>query len=137
MKGVFFNTELPAMIKLLQRLRPQLTVKAAVAIYQTMLLPLFTYCSIITSQTSNTHKKKIKSFEERARKIIQPEAILPSIDEITKKKVCANVYKCLSGDTCEFFQDYFEIMRNNTRNNGQLIRIPKIRLESTKKPFSL
>ena len=85
---------------LLQRLRSQLTVKAATTIYQTMLLPLFTYCSIITSQTSNTQKQKIESFEERARKIIQPVTVLPKIDDLTKKKVCVNVYKCLNGDTC-------------------------------------
>ena len=120
---------------LLQRLRPHLTMEAALAIYQTMLLPLFTYCSIITLQTSNTYKRKIQSFEERAHKIIKPATVLPKIDEVTNKKVCINMYKCLKGDTCEFFQDYFQLMRNNTRNNGQLIRIPKIRLESSKKAF--
>ena len=49
---------------LLQRLRSQLTTKAATAIYESMLVPLFTYCSIITCQTNQTYKKKVKSLED-------------------------------------------------------------------------
>ena len=124
---------------LLTRLRSQLTVKAATCIYQSMVLPLFTYCSIITCQTSNTHKQKVKSFEDRARKVIfrkQPtENTIPSIDHLMKKKLCLNVFKCLNENTCEHLENYFDVMLNNTRNNNKLIRLPKIRLESTKKSF--
>ena len=51
------------------------------------------------------------------------------------KKLCLNVFKCINGDSCDNFNDYFEIMNNKTRNNGILIRLPKIRLESRKKSF--
>jgi hypothetical protein len=124
---------------LLNRLRSQLTVKAATCIYQSMLLPLFTYCSIITCQTNNTYKQKVKSFEHRAHKVIfrnQPTVnTLPSIDHLMKKRLCLNLYKCLNGNVCEHFKNYFDLMANNTRNNNRLIRLPKIRLESSKRSF--
>ena len=124
---------------LLQRLRSQLTVKAETVIFQSMLVPLFTYCSIITCQTNRTYKLKVKSLEDRARKIIirsQPAVYhIPSIDHLMKKRLCQNVYKCLIGDVCEHFENYFEVMTNNTRNKNILLRLPKIRLESSKKSF--
>ena len=48
-------------LNLFRRLRPQLTVKAAITIYQSMLVPLFTYCSIVTCRTSITYKHKVNS----------------------------------------------------------------------------
>jgi len=124
---------------LLTRLRSQLTVKAATCIYQSMLLPLFTYCSIITYQTNNTYKQKLKSFENRAHKVIfrnQPaDYTITSIDHLLKKRLCINVYYCLNESICEHLENYFDLMLNNTRNNSKLIRLPKIRLESTKKSF--
>ena len=124
---------------LLQRPRPQLTVKAATVIFQSMLVPLFTYCSIITCQTNRTYKQKVKSLEDHARKIIfrsQPAVYhIPSIDHLVKNRLCQNVYKCLTGDVCEHFENYFEVMTNNTRNKNILLRLPKIRLESSKKSF--
>jgi hypothetical protein len=124
---------------LLQRLRSQLTTKAATAIYKSMLVPLFTYCSIITCQTNETHKKKVKSFENRARKIIYKDCQIvpgiPSIEHLMKKRLLQNVYKCLNGETIENFKNYFEILTNNTRNKNILLRMPKIKLESSKKSF--
>lgn len=124
---------------LLQRLRSQLTVKAATVIYQSLLVPLFTYCSIITCQMNRTYKQKVKLLEDRARKIIfkgQPAVhYIPSVDHMMKKRLCQNVYKCLNGDVCEHFDNYFEVMTNNTRNKNTLLRLPKIRLESSKKSF--
>ena len=48
----------------------QLTVKAALAIYNSMPIPLFTYCSILTCNTNNTYKEKLRRFGERADKIV-------------------------------------------------------------------
>ena len=50
-------------------------------------------------------------------------------------KLCLNVFKCINGDSCNNFNDHLEIMSSKTRNNGILIRLPKIRLESSKKSF--
>ena len=57
-------------LNLLRRLRYQLPEKAATAIYQSMLIPLFTYCSIVTWRTSMTYKHKVNSLEIRAHEIL-------------------------------------------------------------------
>ena len=123
-------------LNLLRRLRYQLTEKAATTIYQSMLIPLFTYCSIVTCRTSMTYKHKVNSLENRAHEILfrskPSNKRLPSIEHLMNKKLCL---KCINGDSCDNFNDYFEIMNNKTRNNGILIRLPKIRLESSKKSF--
>ena len=46
-------------LNLLRGMRPQLTVKAAITIYQSILIPLFTYCSIVTCRKSITNKHKV------------------------------------------------------------------------------
>ena len=47
-------------LNLVWRLWTQLTVKAAITIYQWMLIPLFTYCSTVTGRTSRTCKHKVE-----------------------------------------------------------------------------
>ena len=58
---------------LLKRVRPQLTIKGAIQLYQSMILPIlpiFTYCSILTSIYTRTFEEKISSFERRAYRAI-------------------------------------------------------------------
>ena len=55
---------------LLRRIRPQLTVEVALTIYKTMLIPLFTYRSIISSTYTETLNQIINSFERRAHEVI-------------------------------------------------------------------
>ena len=126
-------------LNLLRRLRYQLTEKAATTIYQSMLIRLFTYCSVVTCRRSMTYKHKVNSLENRAHEILfrskPSNKRLPSVEHLVNKKLCLNVFKCINGDSCDNFNDYFEIMNNKTRNNGILIRLPKIRHESSKKSF--
>ena len=56
-------------LQLLKRLRPKLTTKATVTIYQSMILPLVTYCSLVT-YSSKSYMKKANSLHSRADQII-------------------------------------------------------------------
>ena len=38
------------------------------------------------------------------------------------------IFNCLIENVCENFIGYFEVMTNNTRNNNNLIRLPRIKL---------
>ena len=125
---------------LMKRIRPQLTTKAAQTLYKTMLLPIFTYCSILTSTYTETMERKIASVENRAYSIIYRN--LPvhhhqkvSIRNLQKRRICTQVFNCINGNVCDNFKNYFEVMSNNTRNANKLIRLPKVKLESTKKSF--
>jgi len=123
---------------LLKRLRVKMTQRAALQIYQTMILPLLTYCSITTCSYSNCFKQKLQTIEYRANRIIYNSGNvtkLTPIDNIIKKRLCLQVYDCINNNTCEPLNSYFEILENNTRNKGTLIRLPKANLETYKKSF--
>jgi hypothetical protein len=122
---------------LIRRVRNQLTTKAAALLYNSVVVPLFTYCSILTYQTNNTYKEKIKAMETRANFLIyndKPTKTV-SIEQLNKNRLCKLVFKCLRNDVCENLRDYFELMSNKTRNKNALIRLPKVRLELCKKGF--
>ena len=57
-----------------------------------------------------------------------------SIISIQKKRCCMLVYKCIKGEICENFQNYFEVLnhKKNTRGNGITVKLPKIKLEACK-----
>ena len=47
------------------------------------------------------------------------------------------VRNCLNRNTCQNIVNYFEVMKHRirTRNNGLLVKIPKVRLSSTQNSF--
>ncbi|MEM6812713.1 MAG: reverse transcriptase family protein, partial [Pseudomonadota bacterium] len=123
---------------LLRRIRPQLTTKVAMTIFKTMLMPLFTYCSIITSNYTNTIEARISNFEKRAIQVIYGEIKNDpklSIRACQRKRMSMQVLECLNGNVCDNFKNYFELLNNKTRNRGKLLRLPHVKLESTKKSF--
>ena len=84
-------------LQLLKRLRPKLTTKAPVTIYQSMILSLVTYCSFVT-YSSELYMKKTISLHFHADQIIGNNAnqgLLKSIDSTMKKHLCKHVFKIL------------------------------------------
>ena len=120
-------------LQLLKRLRPKLITKATVTIYQSMILPLVTYCSLVT-YSSESYMKKAKSLHSRADQIIGNNAkqcLLKPIEHL-----CKQAFKILIGQPfCSVFKDYFETMENNTRNNDCIIRLPAAKLKAYSKSF--
>ena len=98
-------------LQLLKRLRPKLTTKATVTIYQSMILPLVT-CSSLVTYSSETYMKKDNSLHSRADQIIgnnAKQSLLKPIDSTMKKHLCKRVFKILIGKPfCSVFKDYFE-----------------------------
>ena len=68
LEGVFKKAT--GRLYLLKRVRPQITTEAAMTIYTTMLVQLFTYCSILNGKPTRTYDSKIKNMEDRACRII-------------------------------------------------------------------
>ena len=100
-------------LQLLKRLRPKLTTKATVTIYQSMILSLVTYCSFVT-YSSELYMKKTISLHFHADQIIGNNAnqsLLKSIDSTMKKRLFKHVFKILISEPfCSVFRDYFETM---------------------------
>ena len=57
-------------LSLMSKIRNQLTAEAAKAIYQSVILPNFTYCSILNLNLTSTQIQKLESFHCRAEKIV-------------------------------------------------------------------
>ena len=88
---------------------------------------------------SKHDKHKVNFLKNRTHEIVfrskPSNKRLPSVEHLMNKKLCLNYFRCINGDSCDNFNDYFDIVNNKTQNNEILIRLPKIRLKSSKKCF--
>ena len=123
-------------LRLLQKIRPFLTTKAAKLIYQSMIVPVITYSSLINLNLTNTQLNKLKSIDRRAFNITGCKN-LPSIEGTIRKNCCKTVRKCIDGRTCENFLNYFTVIEHNqnTRNKNSSLRLPATRTEYGRRSF--
>ena len=107
-------------IRLLQKTRTFMDVDTAILVYQTMILPLFTYCSFcLYGSTPQYLKDRFTQLERRAERIIGKS--VPKRESILKKRICSYVHRCMNKqNTCGTFDDYFEYksVQHKIRNNG-------------------
>lgn len=68
-------------LRLLLKIRPLLTVKAAKATYQTMIVPVMTYSRMTNLNLTCTQRKRLQSIDDRAQKIV-PSVNICSIENI-------------------------------------------------------
>ena len=91
--------------------------------------------------SSQSREDKLLAFHHRALDIIRSstkyecDINLPSI--INQIKACQMVRNCLDGNVCSNFMNYFEINAHerSTRNSGYQLKLPKIRLEYSRRSF--
>ena len=128
-------------LRLLAKLRGCLNLKSVKAIYQSMILPILTYCGILQLKLTQTQLRRLSSFHDRAVKIVSlsssTPAELPSVIQCNRKRAGEVVRKSLIKDICSPFHDYFTVINHEkkTRNNDCLLQLPKIRTEYARKPF--
>ena len=119
-------------IPLLKKIRPFITDLATLRIYQALIVPIITYCSLTNFYHQPYRKSPILALESRVCKLTNKD--IPSVNKIFQRKICTTVFKCLNDDVPNF-EDYFELISHGkgTRNNNRILRTPKIKLESTQK----
>ena len=104
------------------KVKPYLNQAAAFAIFNMMIVPLLTYCSIINLNCTLTHKRLVSSIEKRADIIVNRNHVkklkISSIDHLIKKKACVIVCECLNGQMYTPFKNYFTLNKHSagTRN---------------------
>ena len=86
-----------ARVKLLSRVRDSLTVFAAKAVYNSLILPTMLYCSMPVVKVSDTMLKKFESVQYRAQKVIyglqkDSRCDLISINNQKKMKVAIQMF---------------------------------------------
>ena len=131
-----YQTDFQEQFCLLTEQISYLTEESAYSIYSMMILPLMTYRSTVQLCHSETKKKMLRSLERRAASIIGVK--VPAVLSLINKEACCLVKKCLNGDVCTNFNDYFVVNNHqqNTRNGGFLLKIPKSDSNS-EKPLSI
>ena len=90
-------------LRILYKIRPFMNAKCAKTLYQSMILPLLTYC--------RTLQLKLDSFHQRALRVINCNETVPSAPVLNKIHALMLVQECLHGEVCSNFKDYFEIAK--------------------------
>ena len=129
-------------LRLLSKIRPNLNLNAAKAIYNCMILPILTYCGVLNLNLTQTQLNKLISLHERATKAVfpngTPEVGLQSVMNCKKKRACELVKKIVVGDICDSLKDHFTL--NNhvrvTRNNGFTVTLSKVKIEYGSRSFA-
>ena len=121
-------------LRLLNQLRSKMTASAAASIYNMVIMPLFSYCSLLKPTLTQTQVNKILSFERGAKEIIgykQHQKKQVNLVNIRKQRICPFVHKVGMGKVGDPFENYFEFLNTtvNTRNTNILLLLPKLRLE--------
>ena len=84
-------------LRLLHKIRPQLNLLSAKAIYRGMIIPVLTYCGVLNLNLTTTQQDRLASFHKRALKIIfagsVPHPNFPSVVELKEKRACVLVRK--------------------------------------------
>ena len=124
-------------LKILYKIRPYIDSNCAGAIYQSMILPIFTYCGTLRLKNCETQKNKIASFHRRAMQLVQPEKPILSPDTSNKIHSLLLLHKCVHNDVCSNFKGYFEINTNSktTRNSGFCLKVGKLKREYARSSF--
>ena len=124
-------------INLLKKMRSHMDSKTAKLIYQSMIVPILTYCPLSLYGSIPPYlKNRISAMEARAQLIIGNENEVPKSEIINKKRLCLFVHKCLHTDQFNnHFGDYFRLKNTNvgTADNDTKLVMPRIKLEIARK----
>ena len=95
-----------------------------------LIQPSIKYNSLTQLKFTNTPKEKLSRFDRPAENIIGNNFNV-NTEIMIKKHAVKTVKKCINGQMCENFINYFEINDHNkaNRNHKYLLKVPKIRLE--------
>ena len=90
-------------VNLLKRVRYFIDANAASTIYKSMVIPLLTYCPVVTACVSDSLFSRVEMLEKRAQRIVSIRKVvkIPSIASIIEKRCCTLVFKCLKGEVVQ------------------------------------
>ena len=92
-------------LALLSKLRYFITDEAAKAKYQSMVLPVVTFCNLVNLEMTETQGKRLELLENRSQKFINGNAYIIKIQDYKMQHACKFVRKCLDGTSCKTFHD--------------------------------
>ena len=129
-------------VKLLQRIRPNISPLVAEKICSVMVRPELLYCYPIYLCVGESVKLKLQSIPDRAHKIIvhtkNTTLKMDTLDQIQKKRVSIDVFMSLNDSCPPPLRSMFERFDhgNDTRGNSSRHRFPKFKTEAGRKTFA-
>ena len=132
---------------MLRRIRGNLTVYCANAVYISFTRPIMEYCDTVWNCCGVCNSTLLEKLQRRTARIITKESRSgeamvmlkwPLLEDRRWKYICELVKKCVTGDCPQYFQNYFifnhQIYDSKTRQSGKL-NLPKVRTEIAKHSF--
>ena len=105
-----------------------------------MIQPVFTYCGLLQLKLNESQKSMLQSIDRRAKDIVclqhDSDYNVVPIQKLNRRRACLFVSNVVKGEVCENFNNYFHVRKCNTRNNGCLVTLPRIRTEYARKSVS-
>ena len=100
-----------------------------------MLLPILLFACTTHLSLTNTQLSKLSSLDRRITRLTTKRQT-PIHNEMKKHAVLL-VRKCLDRQFCENFRNFFTVRvhEQNTRNNGFMLKVPKVKLQVAKPSF--
>ena len=143
--------KLSSAIALLRKAKPHVPYNDLLRIYNSLVVPYFTYCSTVWNDGNNTNLEKLYKLQKRAARIItgsnyetRSKIIFQSlgwnsIDNILKKREFLITFKANRGIAPECICNMFSYCDNgshHTRSNGRKLTLDKPNRSFMKKSFS-
>ena len=128
-------------VKLLSRIRHNISPYTAEIIYKVTILPILLYCNNVFLHMAPSKKALFENIQKRALKVINGYRHSVKLEKVSsiRNKMCAlEVVKSLTGVSPHAFQNYFTRINHSqrTRANTKNIVLPKVKTETGKKAFS-
>ena len=143
--------KLSSAIALLRKAKPHVPYNDLLRIYNSLVVPYFTYCSTVWNDGNNTNLEKLYKLQKRAARIItgsnyetRSKIIFQSlgwnsIDNILKKREFLITFKAIRGIAPECICNMFSYCDNGShhmRSNGRKLTLDKPNRSFMKKSFS-
>ena len=138
-------------IGLLRRARDFVTQDVLVTMYNSLVLPHFTYCSTVWQNSNTDHINKLHKLQKRAARVITRSTYderssqifetlnWKSIKEILEERQLVMTFKALRGLGPWYLTQSFNLNSNTShelRSNNPYLHLPKPRTDFLKKSFS-
>ena len=125
---------------LLRRIRSIFTIHATLDLYKAMVQPVTTYCSTAFLSMLETNRKKFGQFRKEQQRLYLEHTIDEKSVCFPRLPICriySVLFSCCSGVSNEIPISFERVDHHKaTRVNGQNLKIPKVKTESTKRGFN-
>ena len=130
------STKISSRLDMLRKAPRVIPREACITLYDTMILPLFDYCSAVWDGCGKTNRDYLEKLQRRAVSIIEGRKIQhheinrtliwPSLESRRKYQICLQIFKWLNGLAPAYLLHDFHYSRDfhayNTQNKDLLLR---------------